>query len=281
MIESVLLWGVMSALHASNTAPEGVVFLEPLDGGEVEVVQPLLIATEGADPEGDSVIHFFEIDESLGFDSASLLHAEIQGVGDGSVVWDLSLDPTAVLAEHATLHARVRSMDPEGLASPWNTITFFVRGPNDPPSVPVLVSPRAGDRITVAAPEFEIEPSADPELDAVSHEIRVSTDSAMANVVSEGLNLGVEASSEFVSWQSDEDLEGEVFWAARAVDQYGEASDWTTPRKITVGVGQYNGGVTCAVTPADIWWEWSVGGVALLLMRRRRGVESLRGRSES
>lgn len=257
---------------AENAMPEAVVFIDPLDGAELEELQPVFEATEGSDAEGLELSYTFELDISANFDSSGLISVERTGPVNGSIFWDLSEDPSWVLIEHSIMYSRVRGVDTQGVGSLWDTISFFVRGPNDPPEVPELIAPSSVQLIEVARPSFEFSSVLDPEGDAVTYDVLIALDEDMNEVVAEvtGLiNVDLGAS---LSWLVDVDLEGDYFWTARAVDEYGAASEWAEPLFVTVGNGFYSGGCACASTSTSERPAWALMPLLMmgLLIRRRQ-----------
>ena len=214
-----------------NEPPVGTVFVAPADGQAIDDQSPMLVATEAVDPEGTDVVYLFEVDSGPGFDSADYDSEEVVHNGSGEVMWDLA-DSGVVLIENQDTYARVRATDADGISSVPDTIAFFVRGNNDAPSVPVLVSPADGAE-GVDRPVLEVEDPVDSEGDTVFVEFIVARDEALTDVVTSSdsvLSLG----GATTEWQVDVGLSGELYWSARSVDDGGAESDWATPWLYTV-----------------------------------------------
>jgi len=216
-------------VSADNQAPIGTAFIYPIDGIEIENVSPTLIASEAVDPEGTAVLYQFEIDRDSTFTSAEYDTLTVPHNGSGEVEWVLA-DFGIEFAEDAWAFARVRAIDEDGIASAPDTITFYVRGGNGAPSVPVLYAPDNGAE-GPARPTLVVEDPTDPEGDVVFIEYIVAAEQDLENVITNFEDGVLSGQNEdlLTRWDVDVDLEGEVFWTARAVDEHGAASDWAEP----------------------------------------------------
>ena len=220
-------------VSTANGAPEGPVFTEPADGGSVASLSPSLVATEVTDPEGEELVYEFSVDTAASFDSADLVEATLGATGTGSVTWDLDIDGV-VLPENGLVYARVRAVDPGGVASVPDTISFFVRGDNDAPTVPVLVAPADGSEVSGAL-TFEAEDPTDPEGDAVFVEFVLARDASLGDVLAETSQGIPVTGSGTTTWTPSESFgPGTYYWSARAVDAVGGESEWATPWSYTV-----------------------------------------------
>jgi PKD repeat protein len=236
-------WSVEEPFFYStdNAAPEGVVFVDPVDGDVVGTVSPELYASEGFDAEDGELTYTFEVDSVPTFDSADLVFADLPGTGTGEVLWDLAADGVE-LPENVVVHARVRGVDPEGVGSEWDVISFFVAGDNEPPPVPTLLAPADGDDVDGVALTLVLSNVDDPEGDLVFFDFIVTRDLEMTDVVAATSDvlvgsggLGTETET---SWQVDVNLDGELYWSARAVDELGAPSAWAEPFAFTVPSGE-------------------------------------------
>ncbi|MCO4769477.1 MAG: PKD domain-containing protein [Deltaproteobacteria bacterium] len=267
-------------LSTENAAPFGVAFIDPPDQATLDST-PVLVASEGEDPEGGDLDYLFEVDSSPSFDSAGVQEATLSGTGTGTVSWDLPGEGIT-LQENAWSYARVRAIDEGGVTSTPDTISFFVRGENDAPDVPVLLSPADGSE-TEAAPTLEVEDPADPEGDVVFIDFIVARDAELTDVI-DGAE-GVVAGGGTTVWSVGVNLEGTVYWSARAVDADGATSDWAAPWSLVAPTAEVpgdddddddgggTGGCDCA---SSVSGEPSASAWALLLLlvpvlvRRRR-----------
>ena len=210
-----------------DAAPSDPVFTYPEDGGVITNLSPVFEVTESIDPEGTLVDYEFEVDSVSTFDGVDYASGTTS-----APEWDLSAEGIT-LPEHVTLYARVRAVDANGIASQPDTIEFFSRGNNDAPTVPVLLAPADGDT-GVASPAFEVEDPTDPEGDTFTLEFLVASDAEMTEVIAQ--SEAVTPAGGSTTWTPDVALSGTVYWTARAVDEFDEASEWAEPFAYSVAV---------------------------------------------
>ena len=209
----------------TDEAPQGVAFIDPTDGDTLVDQTPDLVASAGWDPEGTALTWRFEVDTVDTFDSPDFEAADITESSDDEVVWSLS-ETGVTLPQNTTIYARVSAMDEGGVASAPDTISFFVRGENDPPNVPVLVSPEDGTDAADTTPELVVETPIDPEGDVAYVEFALALDIDMADVI---VTNEVLATGDTTSWVVDPPQNGTFYWSARARDEDGAWSDWADP----------------------------------------------------
>jgi hypothetical protein len=221
-------------VDTDNAPPSDVVFVDPLDGDSVDGSAPTLVATEAVDPEGEVPSYVMELDTVESFDSADLLSATLEHTGTGTVDWVLA-DEGVELAENGWWNARVRSVDPAGVGSAWDVMTFYVRGHNDAPPVPALLSPEDGASSADRVPVLALGHVVDPEGDAVTYDVQVlEGGEVLARIEGLVAGAGPSGTADQTSWRSAVALTGTVLWTARAVDDQGEASEWAEPFEYTV-----------------------------------------------
>ena len=271
-------------VDTDNAAPGEVTWVNPQDGDSVESVSPELIATETTDPEAQELTYVFRLDTVGSFDSEDLVEFEAPHTGAGTVTVDLE-DEGVELSDNTLWYGRVRAEDSLDLGGPWAEITFFVRGENDAPPVPELDLPADGSYVNEVAPTFSVLHVEDPDGDVVFYEIVVASDvEATAEITStDGLlgGAGPVGDDTKTSWTSDTNLDGVVYWTARAVDDRGAASEWATPWMFTIGEeptgdddddDTLNGGACdCESSMADApSTAWALALLPLGLVQRRR-----------
>ncbi len=277
-------------LTTENGAPGNPVFVDPLDGDQIDAISPTLTATEVTDPEGGEVEYEFEIDQVGTFDSIDHRMTTVPATNSGEVWWDLADDGLA-LDENAWAFARVRAVDELGIASAPDTITFFVRGPNDAPDMLSLISPEDGSTVPGVGVQLVLGNVDDIEDDVVFYDFLLARDAELTDVVlsREGVaeGAGPADGEDVTSVLVPTTLEGEYYWTARAVDEFGAASAWATPFRFeatgdqdtgpVIDPDSFVGGSGCAgcgssvsatETPA-IWWLLALLP-GLMVVRRRR-----------
>ncbi|MCO4773772.1 MAG: hypothetical protein KDA24_27315 [Deltaproteobacteria bacterium] len=259
---------------ARNLPPTPSLMVSPLDGQPIVEFSPSLLATESLDPEGGTVTYLFEVDSTEMFDSADSRSAVVPHTGVGTVAWDLE-DAGVVLEENASTFVRVRAIDSDGNESPPDSISFMVRGPNDPPAIPLLVAPAPGG-VGGPTPALVAQGTADPEGDAVRLEFIVAVDSALTDILARSERTLVEDGEE-VSWTPDEPLEGDVWWSSRTWDAAQDSLGWAEPRAYSVqdaapGDAPEEGqAASCATGQRPASWA-ALGLLGLLVGgRRQRG----------
>ncbi len=275
----------------SNAAPAGIAFLEPEQDDVIDSLSPDLVASEGVDPEGGALTYRFEVDLVETFDSGDLLTTDLPGTDTGEVTWSL-LDDGVELAEDTLVWARVRGLDPGGVGSDWDVISFFVAGDNTAPPVPELLAPEDGATTDEVVPTLVVGNVLDPEGELVFFDFVVARDLEMTDVVTgrEGVlaGSGSEGDQDRTSWTVDLNLEGDYFWTARAKDGAGAASDWAEPFALHVATGlgddddsagdddDDDGGSGCdcdaslVAAPRTTAPAWALLALVSLALRRRR-----------
>ena len=210
----------------TDELPQGVAFLAPANGASLQTQTPILRASEGWDPEGTELTYEFEVDTAEAFDSADYDSAVVPASGTGVVVWNLAA-AGVTLPENLWVFARVRAMDAGGVSSAPDTITFFIRGDNDAPPVPVLSAPEDGAALDDTTPELIVETPIDPDGDVAYVEFLVARDVGLEDVIASVDS--VLATGDFTSWVVNLPVAGPVYWSARAFDADGASSDWADP----------------------------------------------------
>ncbi len=205
-------------VDTTNLAPSTVTWLDPVDGDVLEDVSPSLSWSVSTDPEGTAVTYTVQDDVDAAFTAPSEWTVDVNAL-------DLAAEG-ASLVENTVNWLRVRGTDGDGISGEWSTIEVFVRGPNDAPAVPVLVSP--WDESEDPAPTFTCLEVSDPEGDTVTYQIVVSMNEDLSDPVATGADLL--AIDGVVSWELTAELAaGSYFWSANAIDDSGLAGEWAEP----------------------------------------------------
>ncbi len=210
----------------TDEAPQGVAFIEPINNSSIVTPTPRLVATEGWDPEGTVVTYTMEVDTVGTFDSSDYESTTLEESGNGEIVWDLGV-AGVTLEENSWIFARVQATDEGGVSSPPDTITFFVRGDNDAPPVPTLLSPEDGTESDDTTPTLTVETPVDPEADVVFIEFKLARDIDLDDVIG-GVD-SVLATGDSTGWVLDPPVNGTFYWSARAFDENGATSGWADP----------------------------------------------------
>jgi hypothetical protein len=247
-------------VNTNEAAPAGgPFFVSPADGDALSSVSPTLVASEASDAEGGPLTYRFAVNTVAEFDVGEDLEVvEVPGDGSGAVV--LSLAAAGItLDEDRSWHLQVRAEDPTGALSEADVIEVFVRGVNDPPSVPEVLRPAAGD-LEGSPLVIEIEAASDPEGDAVSYDYVVATTDDLVFVTASAEDVTETTVALTVP------LAGPVYVSARAKDDGGATSAWSVPIALEVEAGH-----GCpSGDGAEAAFLLLLGGPLLLGMRRRR-----------
>jgi len=227
-------------VDTDNAAPGDVAWIAPADGAQVEAQSPTLRATESMDEERDTITYEIDLDSVPTYDSGAGYSAAVAHGGSGEVVLELSAEGVE-LDENTTWWARIRAVDATGAASAWAEIAFFVRGPNDAPSVPGLRSPEDGLVIASTAdlPAFVVAHATDAEGDRLTYDFAVAADPEMTELVflvsdiaAGGGPLGDDGHASLDAPFAIE--AGTWYWSARATDDRGAESGWAAASSFTI-----------------------------------------------
>ena len=244
----------------ANSDPTQPLFVSPAEGGDVGTVQPELVFDESIDPEGSLVLHTIDLDTSPDFVSADAVELTALGDGSGTLRVDLA-DEGVTLTANVTWYGRVQGLDANGQTSPEDTVSFLVRGDNDPPPTPEPLTP-AESIVVDSNPVLTASEVVDPEGDAVLYQFQVARTADFAAV-----EVRTDAATE-PRFGIAEDLANGYYWRVRAVDDLGAASEWSTPRWFVAEDPTWG---TCSAAgtgaPGALWWLLLPLGFVL---RRRR-----------
>ena len=275
---------------SENEAPDTPTWVTPEDLSQVESQSPNLVATEVTDPENQEISYRFELDTASTFDSEDYISNTVEETQTGTVWWDLAVD-SRVLPENVWIYAKVTAIDEDGFESAPALISFFVRGPNDAPELPTLISPEDGSTHDGEYVVLVLGIATDIEEDEVFYDFILARDAELTDIVFEADGvvegagpLGEEGNS---TVEVPFDLgTGEWYWSARSVDDRGDASEYQVPNRFltdgdpavdtddpngyTAGVGACSAcqsSVVGADAPAAVWLLVLIPGV--LVVRRR------------
>jgi WD40 repeat protein len=207
----------------NNRPPAVPELVAPADGATVSPTPTLRVRL--SDPDGDQVRAVIEVRNGSGV----VRTLETGLVASGSEA-SVSVDPSLEVGDYTW---RARAKDSAGNTSDWsNTRAFTVQTPpnNRPPAVPELVAPADGATVS-PTPTLRVRLS-DPDGDQVRAVIEVRNGSGVVRT----LETGLVASGSEASVSVDPSLEvGDYTWRARAKDSAGNESDWSSPRRLSIG----------------------------------------------
>jgi Chitobiase/beta-hexosaminidase C-terminal domain/Divergent InlB B-repeat domain len=218
-------------VNTVNHPPTAPLVKSPTDGSEVATFTPSLVVNNATDPDRQSLMYTFELDTVNTFDSTT--DHQISGLvaeGSGTTSWT----PTT-LREDTTYYWRVKASDGQ-LDGPFTaSAKFFVNTVNEAPSVPTLNNPANGTWVTVLAPTLQVNASTDPDMDSLTYEFQVSTDSTFSTLVTSADKAGT-------SWVVPMNLANntQYWWRAQARDEHDLASGWMEPASFYASDKGYN-----------------------------------------
>ena len=205
-------------LVGPNNAPMPPSISSPQDGAEVATLAPNLEVNNSTDEDLDALTYFFEIDKVNTFDSLSLDQSPEVAEGAGDIT---SWYPSE-LTDNTTYYWRAKAYD--GTAySDWSTGSFFVNLSNDAPTTPTINNPGNNSTVTTLTPTLTVNPSTDVDLDQITCDFELYSDSNLSNLVASISGAGT-------SWQVDVSLTNRAnyYWRVRAVDEHGATSEWSS-----------------------------------------------------
>ncbi|MEE2757405.1 MAG: PKD domain-containing protein [Myxococcota bacterium] len=128
-------------VDTENSAPSTPRFLRPIDAEVIGTVSPEFAVTPSEDEDGDTVTYLFTIHSQDG--ELVLASEAIADSGDEEIIWQ----PDFELDEDHEYTASIYAQDERGAVSSEDSVTFFVSTENDPPSIPMPLSPRNASEV--------------------------------------------------------------------------------------------------------------------------------------
>lgn len=191
-----------------NHPPTVPVQQSPVCSSEVTVVSPLLQYAASTDQDGDAISYRVVV---------------LQG---DAVIFEVQTGETGVavpadrLVENAAYSWTVEAFDSEGAGSGATLpATFVVNAVNEPPSVPVLVTPLKGELLAGAGRlAWETSTDPDPNDSLLGYQVEVAADAAFSSpVLSARVNGTAIALADFPAYAELADGAG-YYWRAAAID---------------------------------------------------------------
>ncbi len=162
-------------VNTANEAPGAPRVDHPLDGAEVDAVQPKLTVKNAADPDGDTLSYNFLV---MADDNQGAVVASATGIAEtlGTTCWQVN-----VPLNDNTWYWWIAQADDWQLVGPWlEPVGFFVNTANDAPTAPVPFSPiggvETGAEIVLVAAN-----ATDADGDTLSYRFQIDTDPSFAS----------------------------------------------------------------------------------------------------
>lgn len=227
-------------INTGNTAPSIPAIAGPAAGSQVSAPGVALTIQNSADAEGDLITYVFEIDTVSTFDSSNKRSSGqvIQGTG-ATTSWTVT-----GLAEDKRYWWRVKAQDGRA-ESGWVVADFLMNAVNAAPSMPTVKNPGNGAWVATQQPMLEVNPSQDPEGDAIRYQFEVYRDASLSERVADGTSGGA-------SWVVPMPLADKTTyrWRVRAKDAFDAASDWSPANVMYVSTGPYQDPTIQVTAPA-------------------------------
>lgn len=199
-----------------NQVPTVPAALSPIGGSEVATLSPTLEFRNAQDPDGDALTYDLQV--SRGQDLVSDLARIVEGAQTTRV------NLPAALEENAGYQWRVRAFDGES-HSDWSSAeTFYVNAEEEPPGVPGILSPAAGEMLEGDGLLSWTEVSDPDPFDQVHYWLEIAAEPSFdAPLISTAL---IETETRLDALPGYEELEqGRTYlWRVSGVDNHGLAS---------------------------------------------------------
>nr|WP_246506424.1 calcium-binding protein [Kistimonas asteriae] len=200
-----------------NDAPSIPDLVSPQDGGELRILDNQSVVVGNAvDPEKATLTYTFELDTVNTFDSE---HWQVfDNVQEGTGHTSITLP---ALQDNTQYYWRAKASDGMS-ASNWIQGRFFANTANDAPAVPTIANPAASAWVEILQPSLVLNPSIDLDGDTLRYAFELVDTGEPPTLLAQGVKDSPVFPVEF-------DLADNAWylWRARAIDEHGEASDWT------------------------------------------------------
>ena len=237
----------MFLVNTANSPPVEPEVVYPTDGARIDTHTPVFEITGGADPEGDAVEYYVQLDsvDTFSGDDSTLIESGPLPVTDEITTWT----PPDTLVENTTYYYQAKASDGESESS-WVKGSFFVNQENEPPRQLVNQYPEAMQEITTLRPTLIAKVSGDlppdPDMDSVVYEFEIylAGDDTTPVETAEGL--------ESPEWTVTLENGKKYYWHARSVDENGLPSEeWSEMTWFTTAANNYQPSTPVRVSPFD------------------------------
>ncbi len=239
---------------AGNTPPSVPTVQSPPDGATVDTVHPTLIVLNAFDDEGDPLTYDFELYNQ----AADTLIGGAYGINEDVTAtgWTLLM----ALQDSTTYRWRARCHDGHAY-SLWTILSQFTvivgADVNEPPSLPVHVSPGNGSTIITAPIVLLIQNSIDPESDPISYDFWIYSDSLLNEVVETKFDVEQQAGGQtFITFDFLPTSGHNYWWRVRAKDgqnttDFSEAT-WFLYWNLSTGQDEYTAGAAEPISGSTV-----------------------------
>lgn len=202
--------------------PGDFIISSPMDGAEVDTLNPLLEVMNSVDPDRNDVVSYrFEVYTDSGL---SNLVASVDGIAageDGSTGWVVDTP----LTEDTLYYWRAIATDTDMLSTNSPIAVFFVSTVNAVPAAPSIAAPADGSEIESASVTLSVNNALDPDDHGLQYYFELDTANTFDSPdlrASGAIPSGIDTTSWTVSGLSED---ARYYWRARASDGMSE-SPW-------------------------------------------------------
>ncbi len=212
-------------VNTENDAPGALSVSTPVDGLEVDRLNPLLAVNNARDPDLDLLTYGFEVslydDLSEPFASVEALES---GIG-GATGW--IVEPP--LQEDTYYYWRARVTDEHGATTLGPIAGFFVNTQNQAPSAPTYTLPSRGSMYRRSQALLHAFNAVDPDRDEITYLFEIDRVDTFDSEALQRFGPVPEFHGRPQAWVSVSDLEEDVtyYWRVKATDGAAE-SDWVS-----------------------------------------------------
>ena len=211
------------SVNTANHAPGAPVVSDPPAASTLPGAVVTLTVANATDADGDLLSYSLELDTTPSFNGAAKRTSAPLNSGSGTTSWNVT-----GLSDDTRYYWRARASDGKA-DGPWARGEFLVSARDDPPPVPVLRNVGAGACTDSPRPRLELAPVWDPEGRPVTYRFQLYGDAALTALIAEADGVAPE-------WLVPVDLaDGSTYyWRARAKDEGGNTSAWTSAAEFKV-----------------------------------------------
>jgi hypothetical protein len=208
-------------VNTENDPPGTLTVSTPVDGSEVDRLNPLLAVNNAQDPDRDLITYGFEVSAFDDLSSPVAIVEDLQPGLGGATGW--VVDPP--LLEDSYYYWRARVTDEHGIVTLGPLSSFFVNTANQAPTLPLMVSPVEGEVLIEPQALLTVQNATDQDNDAIVYLFEIDT---VETFDSDGLRESgpiVETDAQ-TRWLVEGLVEDTTyFWRVKASDGAAE-SDW-------------------------------------------------------
>ncbi|MET0028822.1 MAG: Ig-like domain-containing protein [Candidatus Thiodiazotropha sp.] len=237
-------------VNTANDAPGALTVSYPVDGMEVDRVNPLLAVNNANDPDLDVLTYGFEL--SL-YDDLSEPIVSVEGLESGvggATGWVVE----SPLQEDTYYYWQARVTDEHGVTTFGPISGFFVNTQNQAPSAPTIFGPATGSTVTQSQVALKVSNAVDQDLDELTYYFDFDRVETFDSEALQSFGPIIETPRRRITWIPVRDLEEDVtyYWRVKASDGAAD-SEWVSA-SFTVNAENVPPAVPVIQNPGK--WAW-------------------------